>query len=47
MRLGDIDCWIEVDGKPLDEYGVELSQDDKKCNAWIPSKAGQVRGIAP
>ncbi|KAL1730406.1 hypothetical protein EV714DRAFT_284246 [Schizophyllum commune] len=41
MRLGDIDCWIEVDGKPLDEYGVELSQDDKKCNAWIPSKAGQ------
>ncbi|KAI5885852.1 uncharacterized protein SCHCODRAFT_02642631 [Schizophyllum commune H4-8] len=41
MRLGDIDCWIEVDGKSLDEYGIELSGDLKKCTAWIPSKAGQ------
>ncbi|KAL1758668.1 hypothetical protein FB107DRAFT_271863 [Schizophyllum commune] len=41
MRLGIVDCWIEADGKPLEEYGVEVSEDGKRCTAWIPSKAGQ------
>ncbi|KAL1699177.1 hypothetical protein EV121DRAFT_296416 [Schizophyllum commune] len=41
MRLGTVDCWVEADGKPLDEYGVEFGDDGKSCVAWIPSKAGQ------
>ncbi|TRM64538.1 hypothetical protein BD626DRAFT_430368 [Schizophyllum amplum] len=41
MRIEEIDCWIEVDGSNLDEYGVEPCEEEKKCIAWIPSQVGQ------
>ncbi|TRM64554.1 hypothetical protein BD626DRAFT_455995 [Schizophyllum amplum] len=41
MKIDSIDCWIEVDGKKLDEYGVEVSEGGKACAAWIPSEVGQ------
>ncbi|TRM64535.1 hypothetical protein BD626DRAFT_492155 [Schizophyllum amplum] len=46
MKVKDIECWIEVDGKPLKEFGVEVSEDGKKGSAWIPSKIGQDFAVA-
>ncbi|TRM64539.1 hypothetical protein BD626DRAFT_401331 [Schizophyllum amplum] len=41
MKIERFECCIQVGGKPLDEYGVELSEDGKTCSAWIPSEVGQ------
>jgi len=34
--------WIEVDGKELPEFDVEVDEVAKKTTCWIPSEAGKV-----
>ena len=47
MRVGDIECLIEVKGEmALNEYGVQRSADGRTCMAWIPSRIDQVRILA-
>ncbi|KAL1671049.1 hypothetical protein EV122DRAFT_173993, partial [Schizophyllum commune] len=42
MRVGDIECLIEVKGgMALNEYGVQRSADGRTCMAWIPSRIDQ------
>lgn len=45
LQLGDLAAWITVDGRELEEYGVEISDNGKEATCWIPSKVGQVRSI--
>ena len=45
LQLGNLSAWITVDGKKLEEYGVEISDDGREATCWIPSKVGQVRSI--
>ncbi|KAL1690991.1 hypothetical protein GGG16DRAFT_54510 [Schizophyllum commune] len=41
MQLGNITCWISVNGVQLEEYGVEEDNEKKEYVAWIASEPEQ------
>ena len=43
MRLGNLTCWITVNGARLEEYGIEEEDEKKERIAWIASEPDQVR----
>lgn len=42
LSLHGISAWIEVDGKELEQYGVEEDLDRNQVTCWIPTQAGKV-----
>ena len=42
MKCNKLECYITADKQRLDEYGVDLKEEENTCSAWIPSKVGQV-----
>lgn len=42
LSLNSISAWIEVNGKELEQYGVEEDPDHNKVTCWIPTQADQV-----
>ncbi|KAI5885856.1 uncharacterized protein SCHCODRAFT_02642638 [Schizophyllum commune H4-8] len=41
MKCNKLECYITADKQRLDEYGVDLNEEENTCSTWIPSKAGQ------
>ncbi|KAG8213336.1 hypothetical protein J3R82DRAFT_11818 [Butyriboletus roseoflavus] len=39
LSLNDISAWIEVDGKELEQYGVEEDLNQSQVTCWIPTQA--------
>lgn len=39
----DFEVWVEIDGKPLEVYGVNQGDDGVPAEAWIASEGGKVR----
>ena len=44
MKLKGFLAWILVDGKEVNQYGVEV--EESKVTSWIPSEAGKVRQLS-
>ena len=42
VQFGDYSVAIVVDGEPLPEFDVNISDDAKTASCWIPSEAGKV-----
>jgi hypothetical protein len=40
MKLKSFQAWILVDGKEVNQYGLETQENKMTC--WIPSEAGKV-----
>jgi len=38
----DLQVWISVDGKELEQYGVHLDEGKREVTCWIPSEVGKV-----
>ena len=38
----DLQGWISVDGKELEQYGVHLDEGKRGVTCWIPSEVGKV-----
>ncbi|KAI4522170.1 hypothetical protein K525DRAFT_284030 [Schizophyllum commune Loenen D] len=45
MKCNKLECYITADKQRLDEYGVDLNEEEHTCSAWIPSKVGQVFAV--
>ncbi|KAI5823411.1 hypothetical protein K523DRAFT_376880 [Schizophyllum commune Tattone D] len=45
MKCNKLECYITADKQRLDEYGVDLNEEENTCSAWIPSKVGQVFAV--
>ncbi|KAL1713220.1 hypothetical protein EV715DRAFT_212063 [Schizophyllum commune] len=41
MQLGNLSCWISVNGARLEEYGIEEDDEQKERIAWIASELDQ------
>jgi len=39
----DLQVWISIDGKELEQYGVHLDEGKREVTCWIPSEVGKVR----
>lgn len=42
LSLNGISAWIEVDGKELEQYGIEEDLDLSLVTCWIASQADKV-----
>ena len=42
LSLSNVSAWIEVDGKELEQYGIEEDSDRSLVTCWIASQAGKV-----
>lgn len=42
LSLNDISAWIEVDGKELEQYGIEEDLDRSQVTCWIATQADKV-----
>ena len=47
LSLNDISAWIEVDGKELEQYGIEEDVGHSQVTCWIPTQAGKVAKQGP
>lgn len=45
VQFGDSSVAIVVDGEPLPEFDVKVSDDAKTISCWIPSEEGKVSFI--
>jgi hypothetical protein len=47
LHCKEFSAWVSIEGKVTEEYGVEISEDQKSVTCWIPSELGKVRtGVA-
>lgn len=42
LSLNGVLAWIEVDGKELEQYGVEEDPDRNRVTCWIATQADKV-----
>ena len=42
LSLNKVSAWIEVDGKELEQYGIEEDLDRSQVTCWIPTQADKV-----
>jgi hypothetical protein len=42
LSLNGISAWIEVDGKELEQYGIEEDLDRRQATCWIATQADKV-----
>jgi hypothetical protein len=42
MHVLNFSVCVAVDGKEVEEHGIEYSNDGKEVTCWIASEAGQV-----
>ena len=45
VRLGDYEAWVNVEGKRVTHYGIEVDEAKKVATCWIASTAGKVSAI--
>jgi hypothetical protein len=42
LKLCNFEAWVSIDGKELEQYGVE-DTGDQTVSCWIASEVGKVR----
>ncbi|KAH0832995.1 hypothetical protein J3R83DRAFT_11978 [Lanmaoa asiatica] len=45
LLLNGVSAWIEVDGKELEQYGVQEDLDQSRVTCWIPTQADKVFSV--
>ncbi|KAJ7933800.1 hypothetical protein B0H13DRAFT_1592038 [Mycena leptocephala] len=41
LHCKEFSAWVSIEGKVTEEYGVEISEDQKSVTCWIPSELGK------
>ncbi|KAF9032280.1 hypothetical protein BDZ89DRAFT_1131415 [Hymenopellis radicata] len=45
VHYNSVTAWINTDGKPLEEHGVEVHDDAREVSCWVPSEPGKTFSV--
>lgn len=45
MRAKEFSAVVQIDGKPLEEYDLKISEEGSRIECWIASEEGKVRRL--